>query len=234
MGKNKHKRFAENETFALLFQPPFESVFNNDFPLKGRWREAFFGNAHPLVLELGCGRGEYTVALARRCPAINFIGIDRKGARLWRGAKTATEERLPNVAFIRTRIDFITSFFAPGEVDEIWITFPDPQPARPRKRLTGGRFLARYARFLKPGGDIHLKTDSRMLHEYTKAVAQHNGLPLHEANSDIYGSGRADGILSIRTHYEQLFLQQGFPITYCRFGLGGKSAFEEPSTGGSA
>ncbi|MDR2801934.1 MAG: tRNA (guanosine(46)-N7)-methyltransferase TrmB [Prevotellaceae bacterium] len=229
MGKNKYQRFCENETFTLLFQPPFAAVFQNDFFLKGRWREAFFKNAHPIVLELGCGRGEYTVELARRYPAKNFIGIDRKGARLWRGAKTATEEPLPNVAFIRTHIDFITSFFATGEVDEIWITFPDPQPARPRKRLTGARFLVRYAQFLKSGGDIHLKTDNRTLHEYTKAIAQHNGLPLHEAHSDIYGAARADEILSIRTHYEKLFLRQGLPITYCRFGLGDKAAFEEPA-----
>jgi tRNA (guanine-N7-)-methyltransferase len=229
MGKNKYKRFTENETFTLLFQPPFEAVFKNDFHLKGQWREAFFKNTHPLVLELGCGRGEYTVALARRYPDRNFIGIDRKGARLWRGAKTATEEPLPNVAFIRTRIDFITSFFAPGEVDEIWITFPDPQPVRPRKRLSSGRFLARYAQFLKPGGNIHLKTDNRALHEYTKALALHNGLPLYEAHSDIYGAARADEILSIRTHYEELFLRKGLPITYCRFGLGGKTTFEEPS-----
>jgi tRNA (guanine-N7-)-methyltransferase len=230
MGKDKYKRFAENETFSLLHQPPFEAVFKNDFHLKGHWHEVVFKNHHPLVLELGCGRGEYTVELARRYPAKNFIGIDRKGARLWRGAKTATEEQLPNVAFIRTRIDFITSFFAPGEVDEIWITFPDPQLVRPRKRLTSGRFLTRYAQFLKTGGNIHLKTDNQVLHEYTKAIARHNHLPLHEANSDIYGT-RADDILAIRTHYEEIFLRQNLPITYCRFGLGDKTAFEEPSIG---
>ncbi|MDR3350597.1 MAG: tRNA (guanosine(46)-N7)-methyltransferase TrmB [Prevotellaceae bacterium] len=229
MGKNKYQRFIENETFTLLFQPPFEAVFQNDFHLKGHWREAFFKNTHPLILELGCGRGEYTVELARRYPQKNFIGIDRKGARLWRGAKTATEERLPNAAFIRTRIDFITSFFAPGEVDEIWLTFPDPQPTRPRKRLTGGRFLARYAQCLKAGGDVHLKTDNRALHEYTKAMAVHNGLPLHEAHSNIYGAAGVNDILFIRTHYEEFFLRQGFPITYCRFGLGGKTTFAEPS-----
>jgi tRNA (guanine-N7-)-methyltransferase len=168
------------------------------------------------------------VELARRQPAGNFIGFDRKGARLWRGAKTATEEQLPNVAFVRTRIDFITSFFAPGEVDEIWLTFPDPQPTHPRKRLTGGRFLTRYARCLKSGGLIHLKTDSLPLHEYTKAIALHNGLPLHEAIPDLYGAARATEVLSIRTHYEQRFLQQGCPITYCRFGLGEKTTFKEP------
>jgi tRNA (guanine-N7-)-methyltransferase len=231
MGKNKYKRFAENETFPLLYQPPFEAVFKNDFHLKGHWRDAVFKNACPLVLELGCGRGEYTIELSRRYPAKNFIGIDRKGARLWRGAKTAAEEQLPNVAFIRTRIDFITSFFASGEVDEIWITFPDPQIVRPRKRLTSGRFLTRYAQFLQTGGNIHLKTDNRVLHEYTKAIALHNHLPLHEANSDIYGTARADDILSIRTHYEEIFLQKGLPITYCRFGLGDRTVFEEPSIG---
>jgi len=229
MGKNKHKHFAENETFALLHQPPFEAIFKHDFYLKGKWRGDFFTNDRPVILELGCGKGEYTVNLAQRYPDQNFIGIDIKGARLWRGAKTATETQMPNVAFVRTRIDFIESFFASGEVDEIWITFPDPQPKNIRRRLTSALFLARYATFLKPDGCIHLKTDSQLLHEYTKAMAQYNGLQLFEANNDIYGNGCADELLSIKTHYEQIFLQQGLPITYCRFSLGGKQAFEEPN-----
>ncbi len=229
MGKNKHKRFAENKTFNLLHQPLFEEIFRKDFYLKGQWHASFFGNSHPIVLELGCGRGEYTVALARKYPDKNFIGVDIKGARLWRGAKTATEEHLPNAAFIRTRIDFIESFFGPGEVDEIWITFPDPQPNNYRKRLTSSLFLTRYAKFLKPGGTIHLKTDSQLLHEYTKASIAHNRLALVEANSDIYNSGRADELLSIKTHYEQIFLGQGLPITYCRFNLDNKTIFSEPA-----
>ncbi len=228
MGKNKHKRFAENETFALLHQPPFDAIFKNDFALKGKWRNEFFKNNNPLVLELGCGKGEYTVNLAQRYPDKNFIGVDIKGARLWRGAKTATEAQMLNVAFVRTRIDFIESFFAPGEIDEIWITFPDPQPKYARRRLTSKLFLTRYAKFLKPTGRINLKTDSQLLHEYTKAIAAQNGLQLFEANNDIYGTGRADELLSIRTHYEQIFLQQGLTITYCSFSLGEKTGFEEP------
>ncbi|MDR1681191.1 MAG: tRNA (guanosine(46)-N7)-methyltransferase TrmB [Prevotellaceae bacterium] len=228
MGKNKHLRFAENTTFALLHQPSFDDIFHCDYRLKGQWHPSFFGNTNPLTLELGCGRGEYTVELARRYPSRNFIGIDIKGARLWRGAKTATEEALPNVAFIRTRIDFITSFFAAGEVDELWITFPDPQLKNPRKRLTSPLFLTRYAAFLKPGGRIHLKTDSQLLHEYTKALTRQHGLPLYAADNDIYGATRADEILSIKTHYEMQFLRQQLRITYLCFGLG--EAFCDPDS----
>ena len=179
MGKDKIRRFEENATFRCVVQPEFEEIFRKDYRLKGRWREDFFGNPNPIVLELGCGRGEYTVSLAERFSDRNFIGVDIKGARLWRGAKTATENAMPNVAFLRTRIEFIDSFFAPGEVDEIWITFPDPQlrKNRVKKRLTAPLFLERYARFLKPGGAIHLKTDSQHLHAYTKAVAEANAIP---------------------------------------------------------
>ena len=220
MGKNKHLRFRENETFTLLYQPALEEVFRRDFRLKGMWREQVFHNANPIVLELGCGKGEYTIALARRFPEKNFIGVDIKGARLWRGAKTATEQQLQNVAFIRTRIDFIESFFAPREVDEIWITFPDPQPKAARKRLTSPLFLTRYRKFLTPGGHIHLKTDSRLLHDYTKALAAHNHLKVWASSADIYGTGFADDVLSIKTHYEQLFLKKGLPITYLEFDIG--------------
>ncbi len=213
-----------------MVQPDFEEVFRKDHPLKGRWREDFFGNGNPIVLELGCGRGEYTVALARRFPDVNFIGVDIKGARMWRGAKTATGEGLANAAFLRTRIEFISSFFAAGEVDAIWITFPDPQLKKNRikKRLTGPAFLASYAGFLCPGGEIHLKTDSRHLHDYTRAVAECNALPVHAAITDIYGTGAADDLLSIKTAYETQFLAEGLPITYLRFGLDGKTAFEAP------
>ena len=231
MGKNKIRRFAENETFACLVQPAFEAVFRKDHPLKGRWHAEFFKNARPICLELGCGRGEYTVALGQRNPEINYIGIDIKGARMWRGAKTATEYGLANVGFLRTRIEFIDSFFAPDEVDGIWITFPDPQlrKNRVKKRLTAPGFLASYARFLRPDGPVHLKTDSRHLHDYTCAVAAHNALPVAEACTDIYGTGRADDILSIQTTYEKRFRAQGIPITYLRFSLGGKTAFEAPA-----
>ena len=230
MGKDKQRRFSENLTFDNLVQPAFDEVFRRDHKLKGRWSEDFFGNDNPVVLELGCGRGEYTVALGEMFPGRNFIGVDIKGARMWRGAKTATERGMSNVGFLRTRIEFIDSFFAPGEVDEIWITFPDPQlrKNRVKKRLTAPGFLALYARFLRPGGRVNLKTDSRHLHDYTLAVAAENSLEVDEACVDIYGAGRADAILSIRTAYEARFLDEGCAITYLRFCLGERTAFHAP------
>lgn len=227
MGKDKLRRFAENLTFERLVQPDFEEIFHNDHALKGRWREAFFKNDNPIVLELGCGKGEYTVALAERNPERNYIGIDIKGARMWRGAKTATENGMHNVGFIRTRIEFIESFFAEDEVDEIWITFPDPQlkTRRAKKRLTSPLFLERYARFLARDGAINLKTDSQHLYNYTNAVIAHYGLPCEVANNDIYGSGYADEVLSVKTAYEKMFLERGLPITYTRFSLGGVHEF---------
>lgn len=227
-GKDKLRRFAENATFRCMVQPEFEEIFHKDHRLKGHWKSEFFGNDHPLVLELGCGRGEYTVSLAEKHPEKNFIGIDIKGARMWRGAKTATENAMPNVAFLRTRIEFIDSFFGPGEVDEIWITFPDPQlhKSRVKKRLTAPPFLDMYAGFLRPEGVIHLKTDCRYLHDYTRAVIEGNHLPIEAANVDIYGTGFADEKLSIKTTYEKKFLAQGIPITYLRWRLDGRSGFD--------
>lgn len=228
MGKDKLRRFAENLTFERLVQPPFEAIFNRDFEMKGRWKREFFGNDNPLVLELGCGKGEYTVALAERNSSCNYIGIDIKGARMWRGAKTATERGMNNVGFIRTRIEFINSFFAEGEVDEIWITFPDPQlkTRRAKKRLTSPLFLERYSRMLSGDGVINLKTDSQHLFNYTSAVIEHYGLPCEVSNSDIYGTGYADEVLSVKTAYEKMFLERGLPITYTRFSLGGRREFE--------
>jgi tRNA (guanine-N7-)-methyltransferase len=230
VGKDKLRRFRENETFDCLVQPAFDEVFGAEHPLKGRWREDFFRNDRPLCLELGCGRGEYTVALGRRNPAVNYLGVDIKGARMWRGAKTATEYGLSNVGFLRTRIEFIGALFAPDEVDEIWITFPDPQlkKGREKKRLTSPLFLARYARMLKPDGVIHLKTDSQELHRYTRAVIAANGLPLEAADADIYGAGPADETLSVKTAYEERFLAEGLPITYLRFRLAGRHEFAAP------
>ena len=195
MGHGKLRKFAENETFGCLLQPSAEQVlaegyFNlTDHPVKGRWIEKMFGrHKGDIILELGCGKGEYTLELARRNPDKNYIGVDIKGARLWRGAKTATEEGLSNVAFLRTRIEFINAFFAPGEVSEIWLTFSDPQlRASENKRLSSAMFLERYRRFLKPGGRIHLKTDSRFLYEYTLAVARVNGLQVFASTTDLYG-----------------------------------------------
>ena len=227
MGKDKLRRFAENLTFECFVQPAFEEAFRRDHPLKGHWHSDFFHNDRPIVLELGCGKGEYTVALAERDPNRNFIGIDIKGARMWRGAKTATERQMRNVGFLRTRIEMIASFFAEGEVDEIWITFPDPQlkSRRAKKRLTSPLFLGQYAQMQVPGGRINLKTDSQHLYAYTQAVIERFGLPCDVANNDIYGSGFADEILSVKTAYEQMFLERKLPITYTRFSLGERRDF---------
>ena len=228
MGKDKARRFAENLTFKNMIQPEFEEIFHKDHPLKGRWHEDFFKNANPIVLELGCGRGEYTVALGQANPDKNFIGVDIKGARMWRGAKTATQENLANIGFVRTRIEFINSFFAEGEVSEIWITFPDPQlkTRRAKKRLTSPIFLEYYSKMLVADGLIHLKTDSQHLYNYTNAVVDNYGLNRNVANNDIYGSGYADERLSIKTAYEKMFLDRGLPITYTQFSLDGRREFE--------
>jgi len=228
MGKDKLKRFAENKSFKCLFQPELDEVFRRDYKLKGKWHAEVFKNNNPIILELGCGRGEYTIEMARKHPEINFIGIDIKGARLWRGAKSAAEESLPNVAFVRCRIEFIEWLFGPGEVSEIWITFADPQINRDNKRLTGTRFLERYRVFLVPDGLIHLKTDSLYLYNYTVAMAEKNGLEIVESNKDIYGSGRADDLLSIKTHYEKSYLSKGAAITYLAFRLNQKRKLIEP------
>ena len=227
MGKDKLKRFAENLTFDCFVQPAFEEMFRCDHPLKGRWHEDFFHNNNPIVLELGCGKGEYTVALAERNPDKNFIGVDIKGARMWRGAKSATEAKMQNVGFLRARIEFITSMFAKGEISEIWITFPDPQlkTRRAKKRLTSPIFLSLYAHILEEGGYINLKTDSQHLYEYTQEVIRHFNLECEVANNDIYGSGYADEVLSVKTAYEQVYLQRGLPITYTRFSLGKQTLF---------
>lgn len=187
MGKNKLQRFAENATFSTIIEPPFGDVFHNDHPLKGHWQDRFTGVHRPITLELGCGRGEYTLALAQRFPDRNFIGVDIKGARLWYGAKMAHTQGMPNVLFLRTRIEVIGSFFAPGELQEIWITFPDPQlkSRREKKRLTALPFLERYRKMLSPTGILHLKTDSLELHEYTLRVLEEAGAKVHFAVRDI-------------------------------------------------
>lgn len=230
MGKNKHKRFLENQTFSCLVQPNFEDIFQKDHPLKGRWREEFFKNDNPIVLELGCGRGEYTVDLAKRNPNINYIGVDIKGARMWRGAKTATQEGMGNVGFLRTRIEFISSFFSENEIDGIWITFADPQLKKKRadKRLTSHLFLNMYARFMKDSGVINLKTDSLHLHLYTRAVVKDNGLEELVCSSDVYAQKELlpEEVYSVQTTYEKKFLAEGKPITYLTFSLGGKREFQ--------
>lgn len=220
-GKDKLRKFRENEGFENLIQPATDEMFRKEHPLKGRWGESVFRNGHPIILELGCGKGEYTIALAEKFPENNYIGVDIKGARLWKGAKYATEHRLSNVAFLRTRIEFIESIFAKGEVSEIWLTFSDPQPHKPRKRLSSPLFLARYREILAPDGIIRLKTDSLLLHEYTLEVIENEGHTLLEVDRNIYESGRAseDDILSVQTHYEKIFRSEGMPITYLSWRL---------------
>ena len=195
MGHDKLRKFAENETFTCLLQPSSAEILADgyfslrDHKIKGRWNAEMFDAPRPIVLELGCGKGEYTIALAERDPSRNYIGVDIKGARLWKGAKYAETHHLGNVAFLRTRIELINAFFAPGEVDEIWLTFSDPQMRRENARLSSPLFLERYARLLRPGGIIHLKTDSRFLYQYTKAVCQQNGLEIIACTTDLYGDG---------------------------------------------
>ena len=220
--KNKLKRFKENETFANVIQPNREEVIEGNFPLKGVWAKDFFKNNHPIVLELGCGRGEYTVNLAKEYPDKNFIGVDIKGARFWRGAKTALEEQIPNAAFLRTQIELIDNLFAQGEVSEIWITFPDPQIKykRTKHRLTNQYFLAKYRHILSPEGLIHLKTDSEYLHGYTLGLLHGMGHEILYANHHIYrNEGAPKEVLTIQTTYEKQYLAQGKPITYIRFRL---------------
>ncbi|WP_068597888.1 tRNA (guanosine(46)-N7)-methyltransferase TrmB [Vaginella massiliensis] len=223
MGKDKIRRFEENKTFENVVQPTREEVLNN-FPLKGNWRKDFFKNDLPIVLELGCGKGEYTVAMARLDANRNFIGIDIKGARFWRGAKTAIEENLPNVGFLRTQIELIHHLFDRNEVDEIWITFPDPQIKyrRTKHRLTHPEFLNRYAQILKPEGTVNLKTDSEFLHGYTHGVLQMLGYKVLKSSHDVYHPDHADIpaiVTDVQTFYESKFLEEGKKITYIRFKL---------------
>jgi tRNA (guanine-N7-)-methyltransferase len=232
VGKNKLMRFAQMETFTNVIQPDLDEVLNKDYPLKGNWNSSFFKNNNPIVLELGCGKGEYTVGLSRKYPEKNFIGIDIKGARIWRGAKTALEDKLTNVGFLRTRIEHICSFFAPGEVSEIWITFPDPQmkKIRAKKRLTSSRFLPRYRQFLKKDGIIHLKTDNSLLYEYSHSLCEYNNLNILKSTNDLYKTESDENLLSIQTFYESQFLAQGIPIKYLRFTLHDGIINEPPDT----
>lgn len=218
--KNKLKRFKENETFNNVVQPTREQLVNREFDLKGHWNSSFFKNQNPIVLELGCGKGEYSVALAKKYPDKNFIGVDIKGARFWRGAKTATEEQINNVAFLRTQIELIDHAFGVGEVDEIWITFPDPQIKykRTKHRMTNATFLSRYKTILKPEGVVHLKTDSEFMHGYTLGLLHGAGHEVLYANHNVYKQeGSPDEVTSIQTFYESQYLEQGKPITYIRF-----------------
>lgn len=219
MGKGKLKKFADLEHYTNVFQYPFGVLCQTPFPLRGQWHAAYFRNDNPIVLELGCGKGEYTVGIARLQPHTNVIGVDIKGARIWTGATQARDEALSNAAFVRTSIELTDNFFAPGEVAEIWLTFSDPQMSSPRKRLTSTTFLERYRRFLVDGGIIHLKTDSNFLFTYTRLLAERNRLPVDFITEDLYASAPHDPILSIRTYYETQWLDRGFSIKYIRFHL---------------
>lgn len=221
MGKKKLARFRELESLEKVFQPSLEEILNRDYALKGKWSREVFANERALVLELGCGKGEYTVGLARAYPGKNFMGLDIKGARIWTGAKTVQQEQLNNVAFLRTRIDFVTSFFAPGEVDEVWITFPDPQEKRRRqkKRLPGAHFLNKYRKFLKDDGLVHLKTDNRQLYQDTLEMLRFNQLVVEQSSEDVYSEGWSNDVVNIQTYYEKHFLSAGAKINYIRFRL---------------
>ncbi|NLX67053.1 MAG: tRNA (guanosine(46)-N7)-methyltransferase TrmB [Bacteroidales bacterium] len=216
MAKNKLAKFADMATYENVFQYSYETLKKESFPFKGKW-EDFFGNKNPIVLELGCGKGEYTVGLARKFPEKNFIGIDIKGARMWTGATQALDEGLTNAAFLRSRIEFIHHFFTENEISEIWITFPDPQMKKANKRLTSPRFMEQYSHVLKEGGIIHLKTDSNFLYKYTKAMIEKNRLTLLFETDDLYNSGLNEDMLEIRTFYEQQWLSRGLNIKYIRF-----------------
>ncbi len=215
-----------------VFEYPFSVVDDVPFDMKGRWREDYFHNQNPIVLELGCGKGEYTVGLAKLYPDVNFIGVDIKGARMWTGAKQAEQAELKNVAFLRTSIEIIDRFFAPGEVQEIWLTFSDPQMKNPRKRLTSTFFMERYRRFLIDGGLIHLKTDSNFLFTYTEYMVQHNQLPLDFSATDLYHDTpeaiQGSPILTIQTYYEGMWISRGLNIRYMRFHLPHDSQLTEP------
>lgn len=214
--------------FPHVFEYPFSVVDHVPFEMKGKWNECFFKNNHPIVLELGCGRGEYTVGLGRLFPKKNFIGVDIKGARMWSGAKESAEAGMSNVAFLRTNIEIIDRFFDPGEVSEIWLTFSDPQMKKATKRLTSTYFMERYRRFLVDNGLIHLKTDSNFMFTYTRYMVEHNHLPVEILTDDLYHSGMADDILSIRTYYEQQWLDRGLNIKYLRFRLPHEGELSEP------
>ncbi|MDR2498080.1 MAG: tRNA (guanosine(46)-N7)-methyltransferase TrmB [Tannerellaceae bacterium] len=228
MGKNKLIKFTEMEGFPHVFQYPYDKLRANSFDLKGRWSEAFFKNHNPIVLELGCGKGEYTVGLAKAFPEKNFIGIDIKGARMWTGARESFKAGMTNVAFLRTNIEFITSFFGAEEISEIWLTFPDPQMKRHSKRLSSSVFMELYRQILVPKGIIHLKTDSRFLYEYTLEMVKVNRLAILSQTEDLYHSTEVDGLLSIRTFYEQQWIERGLTIKYLSFVCEERQQYVEP------
>ena len=229
MGKGKLAKFADMETYENVFQYPYSVVEHVPFEMQGHWHEQYFHNDHPIVLELGCGKGEYTVELAKLYPEMNFIGVDIKGARMWTGATQALNEGLKNVAFLRTNIEIIDRFFAEDEVQEIWLTFSDPQMKNPRKRLTSTYFMERYRHFLVDGGIIHLKTDSNFLFTYTTYLVEKNQLPVLLRTTDLYSQGPEYAeVASIQTYYESMWIAHGLNIKYMKFCLPHAVVLEEP------
>ena len=229
MGKNKLAKFAEMEEFPHVFQVSSHAVRGgSDFEMKGKWNELFFKNNNPIVLELGCGKGEYTVGLAQLFPDKNFIGVDIKGARLWTGARESLQKDLKNVAFIRTNIEMIHHFFAENEVSEIWLTFPDPQMKKLTKRLTATNFMKTYQQFVKDNGLIHLKTDSNFMFTYTCEMVKCNSYPKIFSSTDLYATKLENPILNIKTYYEQQWLSRGISIKYIQFMLEMRDEFIEP------
>ena len=232
MSKGKLAKFADMERYENVFQYPYSVIDNVPFEMKGKWRETFFKNNNPIVLELGCGKGEYTVELAKLYPDTNFIGVDIKGARMWTGATMALNQGLKNVAFLRTNIEIIDRFFQKDEVSEIWLTFSDPQMKNPRKRLSSTFFLERYRKFLVNNGTIHLKTDSNFLFTYTTYMVGHNKLPLLFHTTELYHQEGIDDttkqILSIQTYYEKMWIERGLNIKYMKFSLPQDTQLVEP------
>jgi len=229
VGKNKLAKFAEMETFPHVFQVSSQTVRDGaKFDMKGKWNEVFFKNNHPIVLELGCGKGEYTVQLAQLFPKKNFIGVDIKGARLWTGAKESLQKKLTNVAFLRTNIEMIHYFFSENEVSEIWLTFPDPQMKKASKRLTATNFMHLYKQFLKSNGLIHLKTDSNFMFNYTSEMIRSNNFQVLLKTDNLYNSEQLNPILGIKTYYEKQWLGRGLTIKYIQFELENRTNYQEP------